>query len=124
MISMLCYWLIEPCLEFVMQKCDQFLTCSRTHLTASFLKLFDCMLAEIKRIYDPSEKNDDEKLMEIEFNQLTKNEHEMEMNEMVVANFFLSIVWSIGAVLKQSFKEKFSLFFNELCDNSNKQYLK
>ena len=33
MISMLCNWIIEPCLDFVSEKCDQFLICSKMHLT-------------------------------------------------------------------------------------------
>jgi len=63
--------------------------------------------------------------MEQEFKQLNSNNQiEMEKNEMIVANFFLSVVWSIGAVLKQTSKEKFTVFFNELCENSIKTHQK
>lgn len=47
-ISMLCDWLIEPCLSFVTEKCDQFIFCSKMHLTTSFLKLFSCLLEDMK----------------------------------------------------------------------------
>lgn len=50
MISMLCNWIIEPCLDFVSEKCDQFLICSKMHLTISFLKLFECMLEDIRLV--------------------------------------------------------------------------
>jgi hypothetical protein len=61
--------------------------------------------------------------MEQEFSQMNSNSHiETEKTEMIVANFFLSIVWSIGAVLKQTSKDKFTIFFNELCENSNKKH--
>jgi hypothetical protein len=41
-----------------------------------------------------------------------------EKNDSVVAHFFLALVWSIGGVLKQSSRDKFNQFFNDLCDNS------
>jgi hypothetical protein len=51
MISMLSNWIIEPCLDFVTEKCEQFLVCSKMHLTISFLKLFECMLDDIRLIF-------------------------------------------------------------------------
>lgn len=47
-----------------------------------------------------------------------------EKNNSIVAHFFLAIVWSIGGVLKQTSREKFDQFFNELCDNSIGKHLK
>lgn len=47
-----------------------------------------------------------------------------EKNDSLVAHFFMAIVWSIGAVLKQSSREKFSSFFHDLCDNSIGKYPK
>jgi hypothetical protein len=41
-----------------------------------------------------------------------------EKNDSVVAHFFLAVVWSIGAVLKQSSRDRFNEFFNDLCDNA------
>ena len=41
-------WLFEACLNFVIEKCEQYVSCGRMHLTASFLKLFECMLTEIR----------------------------------------------------------------------------
>ena len=63
-----------------------------------------------------------EQEFDISFNANSQNE--IEKGEMIVANFFLSIIWSIGAVLKQSSKEKFSAFFTDLCENSLKSYPK
>jgi hypothetical protein len=42
----------------------------------------------------------------------------------IVAHFFLSVIWSIGAVLKHASREKFNSFFNDLCDNSIGKYPK
>lgn len=47
-----------------------------------------------------------------------------EKNDMIVAYFFMCVVWTIGSVLKQSSREKFNSFFNDLCDNSIKKYPK
>lgn len=47
-----------------------------------------------------------------------------EKNDMIVANFFVSIIWSIGITLLPASKEKFNVFFLELCDNSNTKYPK
>lgn len=41
-----------------------------------------------------------------------------EKTDAVVAHFFLSVVWSIGAVLKQSSRDKFNSFFSDICDNA------
>jgi dynein heavy chain len=41
-------WLIEPCLSFVDKHCSQFLKCSKMHLTSSFLKLFECLLEDMR----------------------------------------------------------------------------
>jgi dynein heavy chain len=47
-IELLCGWLLEPCLEFVTKNCDQFVHCSKMHLTINFLKLYSVMLEEMK----------------------------------------------------------------------------
>lgn len=125
MISLLCHWIIEPCLDFVTRKCEQLLDCSKMHLTCSFIKLFECMLEDIRKTYEETEKSlkNEEEIMEQELSKLSSNNHlEIEKTEMMVANFFLSVVWSIGAVLKKSSKEKFSFYFNELCENSIKSH--
>jgi dynein heavy chain len=41
-------WLIEPCLDFITKNCDKFIECSQMHLTMSFLKLFECLLDEMR----------------------------------------------------------------------------
>jgi dynein heavy chain len=47
-INALFNWLFHPSLEFVLENCDQSVFCSNMHLTISFLKLFTCMLDDIK----------------------------------------------------------------------------
>ena len=46
-ISQLIDWLLEPCLNFVTEKCVQFVKCSKMHLTFSFLRLLKCLLTDM-----------------------------------------------------------------------------
>ena len=50
-INLLFNWLFHPCLEFVLENCNQYVFCSNMHLTTSFLKLFSCMLEEMRFVY-------------------------------------------------------------------------
>jgi hypothetical protein len=43
---------------------------------------------------------------------------------MTIAYFFQSIVWSLGAVLVHSSRQKFSEYFHELSENSIPKYPK
>jgi len=41
-------WLVEPCLEFINKKCKMFLITSDMHLAQSLMRLYSCLLDEIK----------------------------------------------------------------------------
>lgn len=43
-----------------------------------------------------------------------------ERDNMVVAHFFFSIVWSLGAMLDAASRLKFDEFFRSLCEESSK----
>ena len=47
-----------------------------------------------------------------------------QISEMIVAYFLVSIVWSIGAGLKELSREKFNDFFNKLIRMSFAEYSK
>jgi dynein heavy chain, axonemal len=47
-IHFLFEWLLEPCLNFVTNKCEHYCACSKMHLCISFLRLFKCMINDIK----------------------------------------------------------------------------
>ncbi len=69
----------------------------------------------------------DEQIVEQQLHNVLTASQKKEMeekNDMIVAYFFMSVVWTIGSVLKQTSREKFSSFFIELCDNSIKKYPK
>jgi len=46
--QMLFEWLLPPCLNFVTKSCKHILDCHLMHLTASMLKLYACLLQDLK----------------------------------------------------------------------------
>ena len=134
-IEQLCDWLIAPCLDFVLKKCDQYLSCTRMHLTMSFLKLFECMLDDMAKSFDDTTSlnnetdNENEEALEDgddEESPLSVSDKKIaqEKLDMITAYFFMSIIWSIGITLKKASREKFNGFFLELCENLNGKYPK
>lgn len=47
LVTSLCDWLIEPCLNFINEYCEMFINCSNMHLVMSFIKLYECMLEDM-----------------------------------------------------------------------------
>ena len=47
-VGMLFDWLLPPCLSYVTKSCRQFEKCHQMHLTMSMLKLYGCMLEEVR----------------------------------------------------------------------------
>jgi hypothetical protein len=44
--------------------------------------------------------------------------------DFMTAYFLTAVIWSIGGVLKQASRDRFTSFFNDLCDNSIGKYPK
>jgi hypothetical protein len=130
-------WLLEPCLNFVKEKCFQFISCTKIHLSFSFFNLYKCMLQDMMlsnllflfldfdkfnfKILPFSnkykeEQNEHSESLEEPYASVNKKKKETK-SEMIVAYFMMSIVWSIGANLKQASRDIFSDFFNNLCRN-------
>ena len=47
-VQMLFEWILPPCLNFVGKYCQHILSCHPMHLTASALKLYECLLEDLK----------------------------------------------------------------------------
>lgn len=54
----------------------------------------------------------------------SEQKNQEERTNMLVANFFFCIVWSIGADLDGDSRIKFDEFFRSLCDENNSKYPK
>lgn len=108
-IELLIGWLLRPCLDFVLDKCEQFIQCSANHLVLSFFSLYECMLQDTLVLIEENDKID-----ETVFGAVFKKNKE-QISEMTVAHFFSSIVWTIAGGLRQTSREQFSHFFNKIC---------
>lgn len=48
MIDDMFEWLIDPCLDFIRKNCKTFITTSDMHLVQSLMRLYTCLMDEIK----------------------------------------------------------------------------
>ena len=129
---------IEKSIDFV-ERQEQFIKCSSMQLILSFLKLFYCFLEEMKKAFDEKDiifaegiQDEDESTNEADdlmpvaenifeldniSNSIKTSEKSMEeRNNMIICYFYLSVVWSIGSVLKKDSREKFNFFFLDLIE--------
>ncbi|XP_033642613.1 dynein heavy chain 3, axonemal-like [Asterias rubens] len=113
MIGLLFDWLLPACVGHVTKQCRQLVPVSDMHMTMSMLKLFSCLLDEVK---DDSSSEDDEEDGETGNQSLTEQKVQEERTNMLVSHFLFSLVWSVGATVDYSSRENFSEFFKQLCD--------
>ena len=52
-------WLIDPCLAFIRKKCKVFLPTSDMHLVQSLMRLYSCLMDEIKETCAKMAKSDE-----------------------------------------------------------------
>lgn len=78
------------------------------------------------RKYFEEESESDEEMEDLDSKQPNPNAKRIaeDKKDMLIAYFLMSIIWSIGAVLKQSSRDKFTQFFISLCDGNVKKYPK
>ncbi|XP_053376707.1 dynein axonemal heavy chain 3-like [Mercenaria mercenaria] len=124
-IRLLFEWLLPPCLNYVNKYCKHMLTCHPMHLTMSMLRLYTCLLEDIKKIGE--EEDDDEDIFEeipeeeeekVEEKPTSVSEQKIieEKTNMIICYFLFSMVWSVGATLDENSRIKFDEFFRSLCE--------
>ncbi|XP_022099330.1 dynein heavy chain 3, axonemal-like isoform X3 [Acanthaster planci] len=119
MVRMMFDWLLQPCLSHVIKQCRQLVPVSDMHMTMSMLKLFSCLLDEVKAIRDSDESDseeDEEEDIEGKNQSMSEQKIQEERTNMLVCHFLFSLVWSVGATVDHSSRENFSEFFKQLCD--------
>ncbi|XP_067685210.1 dynein axonemal heavy chain 3-like [Haliotis asinina] len=124
-IKMLFEWILPPSLNFVTKYCRHILPCHAMHLTSSMLKLYSCLMDDVRRLgqededeesYIPEEGEEEEEEEEPVATSLTDQKIIEERTNMIISYFFFSIVWSIGATLDANSRLKFDEFFRSLCE--------
>ncbi|ESO88893.1 hypothetical protein LOTGIDRAFT_125424 [Lottia gigantea] len=98
-IKLLFSWIVPPCLNFVTKYCRHLLPCHLMHFTMSMLKLYGCLMEDV---------NQPASVMDQKLNE--------ERSNMIIAYFFFSTVWSVGATLDTTSRLKFDEFFKTLCE--------
>ncbi|KAK7495478.1 hypothetical protein BaRGS_00013176, partial [Batillaria attramentaria] len=139
-IRMLFEWILPPCLSFVGKYCRHILACHPMHLTTSALKLYECLMEDVKKL---GKEDDDDDFIEEEEGEgegeaaadpmagpptLSMSEQKVreEQTNMLIAHFFFAMVWSVGATLDANSRVKFDEFFKTLCEmeGNNAKYPK
>ncbi|XP_074961219.1 dynein axonemal heavy chain 3 [Phalacrocorax aristotelis] len=91
-------WLIQPCLKFIHLHCKAIVQTSSIHLSYSLMKLFTCLLDEIK--------------------QSKEEEKESMTSQQIIlwlqGLFLFALVWTVGGIIDADSRKKFDLFYRNL----------
>ncbi|XP_071879956.1 dynein axonemal heavy chain 3 isoform X2 [Anas platyrhynchos] len=91
-------WLVEPCLEFIHHNCKAIVQTSSIHLTYSLMKLYTCLLDEIKQ---PEEEG-------------KESMSSQQITLWLQGLFLFALVWTIGGTIDADSRKKFDLFYRNL----------
>ncbi|NXW95358.1 DYH3 protein, partial [Alopecoenas beccarii] len=98
LVSDLFMWLVQPCLDFVQLHCKSFVQTSPIHLSYSLMKLYTCLLDEIKQ----SEEDEKESMSS------------QQIFLWLQGLFLFALVWTIGGIIDADSRKKFDLFYRDL----------
>ncbi|NXH21208.1 DYH3 protein, partial [Bucco capensis] len=98
-------WLVQPCLEFIHLHCKAIVQTSSIHLSYSLMKLFDCLLDEIKQ----SEEEEKESM---------SSQH---ITLWLQGLFLFALVWTVGGIIDTDSRKKFDLFYRNLLMGTNEE---
>ncbi|KAK0675118.1 DYH3 protein, partial [Pygoscelis papua] len=96
-------WLVQPCLEFIHLHCKAVVQTSSIHLSYSLMKLYTCLLDEIKQ----SEEEEKESM---------SSQH---IILWLQGLFLFALVWTVGGIIEADSRKKFDLFYRNLLMGMN-----
>ncbi|NXH72361.1 DYH3 protein, partial [Hydrobates tethys] len=96
-------WLVQPCLEFIQLHCKAIVQTSSIHLSYSLMKLYTCLLDEIKQ----SEEEEKESM---------SSQH---IILWLQGLFLFALVWTVGGIIDADSRKKFDLFYRNLLMGMN-----
>ncbi|XP_021267492.1 dynein heavy chain 3, axonemal isoform X1 [Numida meleagris] len=91
-------WLVEPCLDFIHHHCKAIVQTSSIHLTYSLMKLYNCLLDEIRQ---PEEEG-------------KESMSSQQITLWLQGLFLFALVWTIGGTIDADSRKKFDLFYRNL----------
>ncbi|XP_025062794.1 dynein heavy chain 3, axonemal [Alligator sinensis] len=91
-------WLVQPCLDFIHLQCKVLVQTSSIHLTYSMMRLYTCLLDEIR--------------------QSNTEEGETMSSQQIIlwlqGLFLFALVWTIGGTIDADSRKKFDVFYRNL----------
>uniref|UniRef100_A0A8C3KJ13 Dynein axonemal heavy chain 3 n=1 Tax=Calidris pygmaea TaxID=425635 RepID=A0A8C3KJ13_9CHAR len=94
----LIFYIVQPCLEFIHLHCKAIVQTSSSHLSYSLMKLYTCLLDEIKQ----SEEEEKESM---------SSQH---IALWLQGLFLFALVWTVGGIIDADSRKKFDLFYRNL----------
>ncbi|KAM4725109.1 LOW QUALITY PROTEIN: dynein axonemal heavy chain 3-like [Anableps anableps] len=98
LITELFDWLVQPCLDFIENKCCFMVQTSPSHLAYSLMKLYTCLMDEISALETNGAQN------------MTSEQITMWLQNL----FLFALVWSLGGTITGDSRKKFDMFFRNL----------
>ncbi|XP_032303513.1 dynein heavy chain 3, axonemal isoform X3 [Coturnix japonica] len=98
LVNNLFMWLVEPCLDFIHYNCKAVVQTSSLHLTYSFMRLYTCLLDEIKQ---PEEEG-------------KESMSAQQITLWLQGLFLFALVWTIGGTIDADSRKKFDVFYRNL----------
>uniref|UniRef100_A0A8C2U959 Dynein axonemal heavy chain 3 n=1 Tax=Coturnix japonica TaxID=93934 RepID=A0A8C2U959_COTJA len=90
--------LVRPCLDFIHYNCKAVVQTSSLHLTYSFMRLYTCLLDEIKQ---PEEEG-------------KESMSAQQITLWLQGLFLFALVWTIGGTIDADSRKKFDVFYRNL----------
>ncbi|XP_053327633.1 dynein axonemal heavy chain 3 [Spea bombifrons] len=91
-------WLVQPCLDFIRLECKFLVKTSPIHLTYSMMRLYSCLLDEIR-----SSGEDDKEPMSSQ-----------QITLWLQGLFLFALLWTIGGTINADSRKKFDAFYRNL----------
>ncbi|NXA07095.1 DYH3 protein, partial [Sapayoa aenigma] len=98
-------WLVQPCLDFIHLHCKAIVQTSSIHLSYSMMKLYTCLLDEIKQSNEEEEES-------------MSSQH---ITSWLQSLFLFALVWTLGGIIDADSRKKFDFFYRNLLMGTNEE---
>ncbi|XP_046326217.1 dynein axonemal heavy chain 3-like [Haliotis rufescens] len=109
-------WLVDPCLHYINKECKTFITTSDMHSVQSLMRLYACLMDEIKEACEYEAEEGVEPTKEVLTNQ--------QVTLWLQGLFLFSVIWTIGGTLTGDSRKKFDTYFRTLISGTDPDHPK